>query len=108
MSPFLKNGNITLIFHSGGSSSSPPAFRYFVGIPSDPGHLLFLSRFIARVTSWYVGCTVIPSAAQLLAVEWNTGRDFDVPIEQIIEIFYPELCDVSWISYQISVFHSYF
>ena len=89
-SPFLKIGHITLIFHSGGSSSSdqtfckticrcsgstsPPVFRYSAGIPSDPGLLLFLSRLIARVTSWYLRWIVIPSAASPLAVEWNTGR----------------------------------
>ena len=50
------------------------AFRYSADIPSDPGLLLFLSRFIGRVTFWYVGCIVIPSAASPLAVEWNTDR----------------------------------
>ena len=34
---------------------------------------LVLSRDV-YITSWYVGCTVISSAASPLAAEWNTGR----------------------------------
>ena len=35
---------------------------------------IYFGRFIARVTSWYLGWTAIPSVASPLAVEWNTGR----------------------------------
>ena len=106
-SPFLKIGHITLIFHSGGRSSSPPAFRYSAGIPSDPGLLLFLSRLTAK--SYFLvssmNCHSICCFTTSCGMEyWQVGRDFNVPIEQIIKIFYTALCDVSWIRYQGSRF----